>query len=182
FTGAYFSDAIGRNKVQFGFTETKAQRNRPGLLTFGFTQPAEGRSGATPPQLAGQRQWLRFVAGAGKIKLWTSSDGQRWGRVSTPMALPDGFGARVGLYVGAGNGMRTIKLAYFESRQLSAIETLAPKELVEQAPAIAESNDVEAWKKAIVERQPKNVDAGAWRRACAIRTLVTGAKGELSKS
>ncbi len=194
-TGVYLGDDEGRPMLRIGFFRDP----RTGLTVFGHDDP-ETTMAATGLNVddaaapyAGRRQWLRLVLAGGVLKCFTSGDGVHWGQALPPLrdaVLPGRRGAyrHVGLYGWPTKELHRIKLRGLTVRRLDAVTSLASAELQEQAEVRgppghgihAEETDWGAWRQQVWESLPEGidqqrVDAAAWRRACAIVTLIRGA-------
>ncbi len=125
---------------------------------------------------------MRLVLGPSVFKCWISGDGKHWGRLPEPPRRNVAGGFRtVGLYCQPGEEPREITLKRLSIRELSGVTSLAPVELRERAPVLDDPPDIGAWLAAAADSQPKDVDADAWRQACAIRTLAGAPAAELAR-
>jgi len=187
-TGVYLGDDEGRPVQAIGFFRDP----RNGLIGFGHDQLDTAPTAASlnidtdPAPYAGRRQWLRLVLACGTLKCWTSGDGTHWGRALPPAPNARGFYSHVGLYSRPGKPVRSITLRRLQVRRLDAISSLAPLKLQEQAERLGlvrrgeETVDLGAWQQRVWESQPSGTAAARWRRACAIATLIGGARPRLA--
>ncbi|MHB1033743.1 MAG: outer membrane protein assembly factor BamB family protein [Pirellulales bacterium] len=182
-TGVFLGDEKTPVRYRLGFF-----REGQGVTTsFDFLKTDEKRTTAThdvrraPAPLAGQRQWLRIVFGCTMLKCWTSPDGVHWGGVVEPLRWVFGPFTHVGVFCLDGKSPRSIKLQRIEVRELKTLTDLAPRDLIAKAivpPAVA--SPMAVWLETVLEKQPPGAEPGAWRRACAIRTLAEGPSPDLN--
>lgn len=185
-TGVFLGDAKGRPQHQVAFF----RESRTGWPSFGFIPPGDTRIESNVDinqQLAPyalKRQWLRLVLGCGTLKCWISPDGVHWSRVLTPVQSAGGLAAysQLGVYCLKSDKPRSIQLNRIEVRELSGLTSLAPREVLERALSLSGDGDMElgGWLQTVIENQPAGVDQGAWRRACAIRSLAVGPRTKLA--
>jgi len=184
-TGVYLGDAEGRPAAAIGFF----REARSGLTYFGYDRPDQAASPAAlqintaPAPYAGRRQWLRLVLAGGVFRCFTSGNGVHWGEALLPQRNVEGFYRHIGLYIRPGEGVRRITLRRLQVRRLDAVVALAPVELRQQAMTwyLAQRGvdknrlrDFSTWQQSVWENQPPGTDAVAWRRACAIASLIGG--------
>jgi outer membrane protein assembly factor BamB len=173
-SGIFLADAQLRPSHRVGFFRD----HRSGQTVLGYAGPGERRDAADYDEnrqavpLAGERTWLKLIAGVGKFECQVSGDGRHWGRLpEAPLRnMPPGFAA-VGLYCLPGSKERAITLRRIELRELSALTGLAPAGVRQRAPPLHDIPEIGAWLQAVAESQPEDVAPAVWRRACAVRTL-----------
>lgn len=130
----------------------------------------------------GQQQWLRLIVGVGSVKCWISGDGVHWGRALDPLRSVRGGCIEFGLYTVPGEEKRSITLRRVEVRELTALRSIIPHDLIERAPSLPGDLEVEGWLESVLESQPPSMDSLQWRQACALKTLALGTSGELGKT
>ena len=123
--------------------------------------------------------WFRLVFGCGTLKVWVSQDGKHWGRAFDPLVNQQAPYTHLGLYCVPGQPRKSIKLRQVQLRELATLSDLAPVALRRKALALPQAADMTEWLEAVLEAQPSDADSGAWRRACAIRTLAAGTTAAL---
>jgi outer membrane protein assembly factor BamB len=172
-SGVFLGDEQGEPLFRVGFArhvETGQTVFCPGLPNATDVEKSYNPVYAAAP-LAGRRQWLRVVYGAGLARCYTSGDGLDWSEIQPNPIHVSGRCATVGLYCAAAKARRAIKLRSLEIRRLDALASLAPAELVERAAAPEATKSPADWHAHATQSQPPEVAPGVWRRACAIRAL-----------
>ena len=129
-----------------------------------------GGSGAAN---AARHFWLKFVGGCG-LKCYTSLDGQHWARLLQPLDGPPLPLTHLTCWLPQGDKSREIRVRRITVRKLPAVESLAPPpEIMSKAPTLV-IPEFANWEAEVAKRKPAEVGAGAWRRACALKTLANG--------
>jgi outer membrane protein assembly factor BamB len=132
--------------------------------------------------VVGSKVWIKLLAGNGCLKWWTSSDGLHWA-IGDP--IPEEYRGNVvslGLITCRTKTEAAGTLQSLTIRELPTINALAPRELLERAPALAGQATLEGWVAAAAEACPAGVDLSAWRRACAVRSLGVGLPRPLAEA
>ena len=187
-SGVLFGDAAGKPLGRLAFFRD----NGTGRTTFGMLRP-DGRDVAKsydenrlPIPYVGHRHWLRVVAGAGLMKVWTSGDGLHWSQPEPAVVELTGGVCQVGLYCLADQKPRAIRLRSLEFRELEAITSLVPEVLRKRLALrwreagsgdegpLARSPSVEKWEERVAKSCPADVSPRTWRRACILHTLGEG--------
>ncbi len=122
---------------------------------------------------AAKHFWLKFVGGCG-LKCETSLDGQHWARMLQPLDAAQFPLTHLTCWLPQGGQPREIRVRRITLRKLNAVESLAPPpEVMSKAPTLGIS-DLAKWEAEVAKQKPAEVGAGAWRRACALKTLAAG--------
>jgi len=124
--------------------------------------------------VVGSKLWIKLLHGNGCLKWWLSADGVHWGIGDAILEDTPGRIAFVGITTCRTKQEAAGTLKSVTVRELPAINSLAPRELIERAPSLFKHTALESWSAAVVEACPQGVELSAWRRACAIRTLGDG--------
>lgn len=127
---------------------------------------------------AGSQIWVRLLFGCGTLRWWASSDGVHWAAAEEPRSYLAGGITRVGLHCVANQAACRITLRRITWRRLDQFAALDDGQLLNQVPPLPD-NRMETWITAVTQSQPADADVGAWRRACALRTLGAGCNREL---
>jgi len=173
-TGIFLGDRQGQQLFRVGFFRHAESRH----VTFSPWYPTAGdaeRNYSFPKVLtpfAGRRQWVRVTLGAGVFRCYTSGDGLYWSELQPSSNAVAGACTTIGVYCCAGKARRAIKLRSIEVRRLDALMSLAPQEIVDRAAAVAAATSFADWQQRLAQSQPKDLTPEAWRRACALRTLI----------
>ena len=184
--GFYLADENVRPVRGIGFIRDR----RTGLTGLGHDEADEvDRTKAlnvntAPAPYVGPGQWIRLVRAGDKLKCWMSADGRHWAAVSTPLDGMEGLWHRVGLYAKPGRNARRVKVSRLQIREFDALTSLAGVELRQRALGLPageeELADPAAWQQWVWQNQPPQADSDAWRRACAVATLIRGPKPPLA--
>jgi outer membrane protein assembly factor BamB len=182
-TGMYFGDREGRPREGVQFFRDPLTGLTGFRLASGpadTTVPAMNWQTAPAP-LAPRRPWLRLVLACGTLRCWTSADGMHWGQFEAPVAAAPAAYSHLVLHARASSRPRHIALRSLVVRQLDAIASLAPADLVERAVSLHLINAADAvgdlvpWQQRVLEHQADDVPTKTWRRACCIAALIDGA-------
>lgn len=133
-----------------------------------------------PTPLAGKHCFVRMLFGAGNLRWWLSSDGAHWAQVDMASDGRPPHRLVLGLQVVAQRPDTHLTLKRISLRELRGLTALAPLEVRDRALAFPEARSLGDWLADVTPLQPTDVEATAWRRACAIRTLGVGAQRELA--
>lgn len=183
-TGVCLMDDSGKPLYRVGFfLESQSKK-----LVFGLMRPDEHRFESwhdalhQPFPAAGPKTWVRMALGAGTLQVHTSADGLRWSQVLEPMRDVVGPSyTQIGLFVQHHDQPHAIRLRQVAVREISPLVDLVPRELLDRAPTLSMHYELGAWAQAVAESRPSEVDAGAWRTACGLKTLMDRPASRLSK-
>lgn len=134
-----------------------------------------------PEYAVGSKLWIKFLQGNGCLKWWVSGDGVHWALGDLIPEDARGQVTSLGLSVCRTKTEAKGTLQSVSIRELPSINSLAPRELVEQAPDLTSHPTLEAWTTAALAACPPGVEQSAWRRACAIRSLGVGLPHSIAK-
>lgn len=137
--------------------------------------------GEKPVAFVSPNCWVKLLYGCGVLRAWIGSDGEHWAPLdsATDDAQP---GIRsVGLQVVAKRAAG-LTLQRIQMRNLSGLSALADDALVARAPSDLKAKSLADWLQEVAARQPENVAAADWLRACTLRTLAAGAAAPLANS
>jgi hypothetical protein len=176
-TGVFLGDGAGKSNGGLSFY----REQHSGRRAVGHGNPNDGRTETqfdereTLASFCPAKPWVKMLLGCGVVRFWISADGQHWARACDPWTQQYAGLASVGLYCAPGSSAKSIKLRRITTRALPGLAALAPPELQRRAPEFKENHTPQSWLHAIYASQPSDVDASAWRRACALRSLATNA-------
>jgi outer membrane protein assembly factor BamB len=184
-TGVYLGDEKGEMHYVASFLREETT-GRTLLLETGPTDTATSvRQTSTtrwPPAYVADKVWLRLLLACGQLKCWVSSDGVHWARAfESPSGRVAETCASLGLYCQAEGPPRTLRLRRLMLPELRTLNSLAPAELVRQAPLVPHGLGMSLtdWLLAAHAVRPADVDAVVWSRACALRALAAGVSPQL---
>ncbi len=179
----FLGNAAGQPQYVLGFPREK----RSGSLATVFLSPLDNRfeteldpQNAIAPTVL-RHTWIRLVFGAGTLKAWSSADGLHWNRAADPLTNLEGSIATLGIGCAASDQPQQITMRQFALRKLETIQSLAPAEVLKSAIVVRESQ-IDRWNERVVGQLPDGVDAAAWRRGCALRTLGAGCSKTLGNA
>jgi outer membrane protein assembly factor BamB len=119
-----------------------------------------------------------LLVACGQLKCWVSSDGVFWSRAFQTAASERAAEtwASVGLFIQPGEPRRLIRLRRLMLRELPALNSLAPADLVRRAPLVPHgaSTPLSHWLVEVDGSRPPEVDPAVWSRAAALRALGSG--------
>lgn len=122
---------------------------------------------------AGKHFWVKFIGGCG-LKCYTSVDGLHWARMLQPMDGPPYPLTHLAVWCPQSGQPRSIRVKRITMRKFEAVEALAPPaEVMAKAPTLP-IPDFGNWANEVAKKKPAEVGSGAWRRACALKTLAAG--------
>ena len=135
-----------------------------------------------PCSFAAPHEWVKLVGGCGLTRVYIGVDGVHWARhavgvkeVWTPPL------AHLGLACMQGDGLHSILLRRVVLREFHELAQLAPAELLAKAPALT-GNNMQEWKAEVAKQPvPPGANAGAWQRACALRSVLGNSPGLLGR-
>ncbi len=119
-----------------------------------------------------KHQWLMFTGGAG-LKCYMSLDGVHWTPWLTTNNTAESHLTHLTIWMAQAGMPRSIKLRRVTLRKLETIDSLAGPELLAKAPLVA-AGDLKHWNDEVARLQPPGTARGAWRRACAVKTIAAG--------
>ena len=179
-TGVYLGDEKGQIRYAVSFLLDEAtgrlfvqESNATDTAASVRTAPVS----KWPPAFVADKVWLRLLMACGQLKCWVSDDGVHWGRAfESPTGRPAEPCTSLGLFCQPGGGRHSIRLRRLMLRELRALNSLAPADLVRQAPLMPHTlyTPLNDWLLGAHSARPPNVDAATWSRACAIRALACG--------
>lgn len=156
------------------------QNSRTKRLNVTLRGPDDFYEGDLPPiterpeYAVGDKLWIKFLAGNGCLKWWVSGDGLHWAIGDPVVEDAPGKVATLGITTCRTKAESGGTLLSVTVRELAAINALAPREVIEQAPALTMQPTLETWSSAALESCPTAIQWPQWRRACAIRSLGAG--------
>lgn len=180
-TGLYLASGQGEQPYRVAFfRHRETGRTVFDLLSAGSreTERSYNFSQHVTP-LAGRRQWVRLVLGAGVLRCSTSGDGVHFSEIRTDAVHAAGPCTDVGLFCLAAPQRRSIKLRSIELRRLDLLSSLADEQLVRRAGSPTGTESLEQWQQRTRESRPAGVSTEHWRRACCLRTLIDNSSGSL---
>jgi outer membrane protein assembly factor BamB len=182
-----FGVMLGHDDGQIRHLVRVVRNTKSKQLNVSYRGPDDFHEGDLPgiaekPEIVCQdRLWIKLLHGLGVFKWWVSADGQHW---SIGDQVPEpAFGRITSLGITTCRSKKEAAgtLASITVRELSAINGLAERQLVEQAPLPGQETTLEAWLANTSASTPAGVKLNDWRRACAVRTLGFGPSRELSQ-
>jgi outer membrane protein assembly factor BamB len=135
----------------------------------GFSPVQQAFVPFAPPSL-----WVRLLFACGTVHWWTSCDGVHWVAGDKHWGDLNEAATHFGLMHCGELAEGRIRLRRVQVRLLPEFNALADPELVRQATPWPRVNGIGSWLTNSMESMPPGVDADAWRRASAIRTLGHG--------
>lgn len=133
-----------------------------------------------PAAMSGSRAWVRIVQGAGVLRVWLSTDGETWGRAFDAQFDTEGGCERIGLLITRGDRPRGMILHSVTIRELPLLTSLVPAELLAKVPRLKFVTRLDEWNEQVAKLKPADVDETAWRRACALKTVLLGQGRQLA--
>ncbi len=124
--------------------------------------------------------FIKFVYGCGNFRWWLSPDGLHWAQPDMANDNPVGLRTTFGLQVVANRPNSGITLKKVSVRELVGITQLASKSVLEKGLPILDKPTMGPWLTEVTRKQPQDVDANDWRRACAIQSLAKGCPRDLA--
>ncbi len=121
-----------------------------------------------------QSLWVRLLFACGTVHWWISGDGVHWVAGDKHYGDLNEPATHFGLMHLGGLEQARIRLRRVQVRALPEFQALADPELVRQATPWSPASGFGEWLTKTTESAPPDVDANAWRRASAIRTLAHG--------
>jgi hypothetical protein len=118
--------------------------------------------------------WLRLRATCGQLHCWVSCDGVHWARAFEPLPQAAEAWASLGLICQPAEARHAIRLRRLILRESTALNSLAPAELVRRAPLTPPNVSLGEWLMTVQASRPPEADPAVWTRACALRALASG--------
>ncbi len=130
----------------------------------------------------GEDVWVRFLVGSGIVSCWISPDGQTWTHLFHPGGPYTGPISHLGILTSTDIPPSKLTVRRIRTRKLTSLAKLADDAVWRSAAAIPEAANFGAWLTEVTARQPADVDTGAWRRACALKTVGAGCPAPLGQA
>lgn len=176
-TGVYLGDEKGQPRYLASFLRDEATGRTLLLQTLPTDEAVSVRFEAAkngPPAFVGDKVWLRLRATCGQLHCWVSCDGTHWARAFEPLPQPAETWTSLGLLCQPGEPKHSIRLRRLMLRESTALDALAPVELVSRAPLVLYNLSLGEWSVAVQASRPPEVAPEVWARACALRVLSSG--------
>jgi hypothetical protein len=171
-TGVFlFSDARPPG-VAVRFVEDRRSQRTCATLSSNANETAKSwkaPSEALVP-FVGESVWVRLACNAGVLRWWIGCDGRNWADsdiLTTGMQDPV---THIGLQHAAG-GRRSIQLDRIVVRPYTTFPSLVSPVLRDAAAMPPLKGKWEDWLEAVMSIKPTGVDAPAWQRAMAVKSL-----------
>jgi outer membrane protein assembly factor BamB len=180
-TGLVLAD--GNNAPQ-SVVRFQANKNAPGTLQLD-RKPSNDNAiesaeplGSRPFIFVKENQpvWLRLRQCGGVQRFDVSDDGRRW----VLGAEPQPAFAAIGVHAVPHPSARSITIAAIEQAGFPRLDSLAPPDVRESAVELPPQGPLAAWLAAADAAKPPAADAGAWRRACALKAVASNAAKDLA--
>lgn len=171
---------LGQNENQIAMLLRFVQNERTKRLNLNYRGADDFSRGDMPNRgeqmevSVGSNVWVKMLYGTGCFKWWTSVDGIHWASGEPTIWQLGNSINSFGIGTCRTPTDASITLKSVAVRELSAINSLADRELIEKAPANVGESTPEGWLAAVVRQCPVGVQVAAWRRACAIKSLGAG--------
>jgi outer membrane protein assembly factor BamB len=162
----------------------QANKNIPGTLQIDRKPPNDNALESAEPLAsrpflfvnAGQPVWLRLRQCGGVQRVDLSGDGRRWVLGTGPQPA---FAA-IGMHAVPHPSARSITIAALEQAGFPRLDALASLDARESAVELPPQGPFAAWLAAADAAKPPAADAGAWRRACALKAVAGNAAKDLA--
>lgn len=129
--------------------------------------------------------WIRLVVGCGLVRAWQSGDGQDWVELPAVARYPTRGISYVGVHHVGGKVPVKLALRNLWVRPLAELAATAEPQLATQAamqPAVRDTTTAAAYRQAIQDARPADIEERRWKRACAAVTLGHGADRDVAQA